>query len=82
MSRVGDCNDNAPAESFIGSLKCEWSDHKRHANVDAARRSAMQYVQFYNHVRVHQNPGYLPPDKYETRHHERHQQAVHAPADL
>lgn len=82
MSGVGDCYDNAVAESFFGSFKTEWANHQRYPDLAAARRSVMRYIHFYNHHRLHQTLGYQTPDEYEQHHQHDHQQAVHAPAKL
>jgi len=70
MSRVGECYDNAVAESVFGSLKGEWVDHEHYAGLADARRSVMRYIGFYNGQRRHQSLGYQTPDEKEWRFHE------------
>ena len=66
MSRVGNCWDNAPVESFFSSLKAElvttadWSTH------DEAEVAVADYLRFYNHQRLHSALGYRSPARYEA----------------
>ena len=67
MSRTGDCWDNAPMESFWGTLKAELVDHERYATRDQARASIFEYVEaFYNRVRRHSSIGYVSPEQFEA----------------
>ncbi len=72
MSRRGNCHDNAPAESFFGSLKAELV-HGRRFETHAELRSALfDYIEtFYNTRRRHTSLGFLAPVAHETRHHAR-----------
>jgi transposase InsO family protein len=47
MSRKGNCWDNAPAESFFATLKCELVYHVIFKNLDDARRQIFQYIKFF-----------------------------------
>jgi putative transposase len=54
MSRKGNCYDNAPMESFWGSLKNELIHHKRYATRDEASAEIVEYIEvFYNRQRRH-----------------------------
>jgi len=67
MSRTGCCYDNAAMERFFWSLKHEWTNHERFANLEEARLSVFKYIEtFYNPVRLHQTLGYLSPNQYEA----------------
>jgi len=67
MSRRGCCYDNAVMERFFWSLKHEWTNHERFANLEEARLSVFRYIEtFYNPVRLHETLNYLSPDQYET----------------
>lgn len=66
MSRVAECYDNAVAESVFGSLKGEWVDHHRYADLAEARASIRVYLQWFNTERRHQSLDYLTPDEKEN----------------
>ena len=54
MSRKGDCWDNAPMESFFGTLKTECLHHYKFKTRDEAKRVTFEYIEvFYNRVRRH-----------------------------
>lgn len=62
MSRKGNCYDNAPMESFWGSLKNELVHHCRYATRAEAEASIREYIEiFYNRQRRHSRLGYLAP---------------------
>ena len=69
----GDSYDNAAAESLFGLFKTEvirarepW---KSIADVELA---TLEWVDWYNHVRLHSHCGDLPPVEYQTQFHYRH----------
>ena len=65
MSRVGDCWDNAPMESFFGRLKQELGI-KLFESRSAARQAVFKHIEmFYNTRRRHSALGYLAPDEFE-----------------
>ena len=67
MSRRGCCYDNAVMERFFWSLKHEWTNHEKFANLEEARLSVFSYIEtFYNPVRLHETLNYLSPDTYEA----------------
>jgi putative transposase len=67
MSRRGCCYDNAVMERFFWSLKHEWTNHERFANLEEARLSVFKYIEtFYNSERIHETLDYLTPDAYEA----------------
>jgi putative transposase len=62
MSRRGNCLDNAPMESFFGTLKNERVHRASFATRDAARQAIFEYVEgFYNRRRRHSALGFLTP---------------------
>lgn len=66
MSRKGNCWDNAPMESFFGTLKSELIYHEDYKTRAQARASIFDYVEsFYNRVRLQERLGYLSPENYE-----------------
>ena len=68
MSRKGDCWDNAPMESFFGSLKTEWVYGKTYASREMAKNDLFKYIEvFYNRKRRHASLGYVSPVASEQR---------------
>jgi len=66
MSGVGQCWDNAPAESFFASLKKELTHHEDYQTRAEARTSIFEYIEvFYNQQRLHSSLGYVTPAAYE-----------------
>ena len=66
-SRLHICCGSAVMERFFWSLKHEWTNHERFANLEEARLSVFRYIEtFYNPVRIHQTLDYLSPDQYEA----------------
>ena len=66
MSRKGNPYDNAKAESFMKTLKCEQvylSEYDSLADANAQIAHFLEAV--YNHKRLHSSLGYLPPAEYE-----------------
>jgi transposase InsO family protein len=62
MSRRGNCYDNAPMESFWGTLKNELVHHRRYATRDQARQEISEYIElFYNRQRRHSRLGNCSP---------------------
>lgn len=67
MSRKGDCWDNAPMESFYGTLKCELTYRWKHQPREQARREVFEYIEvFYNRQRLHSSLGYQAPAAFEV----------------
>jgi transposase InsO family protein len=67
MSRRGNCWDNAPMESFFGSLKRELGQQV-YASRAAARSAVFDYIErFYNRQRRHSAFGYLSPIAFEEQ---------------
>lgn len=67
MSRVGNCHDNAVAESFFANLKNELTFHRDFRTRQQARSAIFDYIElFYNRKRPHQTLNYLSPIEYET----------------
>jgi putative transposase len=62
MSRKGDCLDNAPMESFFGTLKNELVYRTSFPTRETARRAIFEYIEaFYNRQRRHSGLGFLTP---------------------
>jgi putative transposase len=68
MSRKGNCYDNAPMESFWGTLKQELVHHRRYRSRQEAIRDITEYIEiFYNRQRRQARLGFLSPVVYEQR---------------
>ena len=68
MSRKGNCYDNAPMESFWGTLKQELVHHRRYSTRQEAIREITEYIEvFYNRQRRQARLGYLSPVAYEHK---------------
>ncbi|TPG35584.1 IS3 family transposase [Roseomonas nepalensis] len=66
MSRKGDCWDNAPMESFFGSLKTELEEDGPFLNRQVARSVLFAFIEsFYNRQRLHSAIGYKTPADME-----------------
>ena len=73
MNSVGTWYDNAPMESFFGTLKSEWVHHRVYQTREEARPDLFYYIEaFYNRRRRHSSLGYLSPEAYERLYYERH----------
>jgi putative transposase len=67
MSRVGNCWDNAPVESFFSTLKTELLPVQPWADAQAAHAAIRDYIDdFYNRRRLHSSLGYLSPVAFEA----------------
>jgi len=65
MSRKGNCWDNAPMESFWGTLKQEWLNEKHFHTRAEAKAAVFEYIWiFYNRQRIHSSNNYHTPEEY------------------
>lgn len=65
MSRKGNCWDNAPTERFFRSLKTERLDGLSFSTRESARMEIIDYITYYNALRLHSTLGYVSPMGYE-----------------
>ena len=68
MSKKGDCYDNAPMESFWGTLKEEGIGQEIFPSRKEAKTALFDYIEvFYNRKRKHSSLGYLSPVDFEKQ---------------
>jgi putative transposase len=68
MSRKGNCYDNAPMESFWGTLKQELVHHRRYRTRQEAIQDITEYIEvFYNRQRRQARLGFLSPAAYTQK---------------
>jgi len=68
MSRKGNCWDNAPMDSCLGTIKTELVHQARYPSRDAARHDLFAYIEgYYNRQRLHSAVGYITPEQAERR---------------
>ena len=66
MSRKGNCWDNAPMESFFGSMKTELDNGVVFETRQQARAAIFSFIEaFYNRQRLHSAIGYNSPVVWE-----------------
>ena len=67
MSRIGNCWDNAPVESFFSTLKTELLPAQPWPDYHAAHAAIGHYIDdFYNRRRLHSALGYVSPVAFEA----------------
>jgi len=68
MSGTGNCFDNAPMESFWGTLKQELVNHRHYRTRQEAMQEITEYIEiFYNRLRLQARLGFLSPAAYARR---------------
>ena len=68
MGSVGDCFDNAIAESFFATLECELIDRRCFQTQAEARMAVFEYIEgWYNPHRRHSALGQVSPAEFERR---------------
>jgi len=68
MSGKGNCFDNAPMESFWGTLKQELVHHRHYTTRQQAMRDITEYIEiFYNRQRRQEKLGFLSPAAYARK---------------
>ncbi len=66
MSGTGNCFDNAPMESFFGTLKAERVVYQNYQTREHAQQDIVSYIEgFYNATRRHSALGYRSPLEFE-----------------
>ncbi|WP_456319433.1 integrase core domain-containing protein [Lentzea tibetensis] len=66
----GDSYDNAMAEAFNSIFKAELVRNKGPwRGIDDLEIAVAEYIDWYNHRRLHGELGLIPPVEHETNHH-------------
>ena len=66
VGSVGDAYDNAMAESFVDSFKTELIADRVWRNRAQLELAVVEYISWFNHVRLHEALGDLPPAEFES----------------
>ena len=81
IGTVADSYDNAMAESLIGLYKSECVKHDGPwPDTDALELGTLNWVWWYNNIRLHTAIGYITPVRYENAYYHRHNNPRHQPA--
>ncbi len=62
----GDAYDNAMAEAWVATYKSELVQH-RLLSYEHLEHETLQWISFYNHDRLHEELGDVPPSEYDSR---------------
>jgi len=74
MNGAGTWYDNAPMESFFGTLKSERVHHLVYQNRDEATTDLFYYIEsWYNRRRLHSSLAYESPEAFERLYHQCHE---------
>ena len=76
IGSVGDAYDNAMAESFVDSYKTELIADRVWRSRTQVELATVEYVGWFNHDRLHESLGDIPPAEFEQLH------AARAPISL
>jgi hypothetical protein len=68
VGSVGDAYDNALAESFVDSFKTELIADRVWRSRSQLELAVVEYIGWFNHDRLHQALGDIPPVEFEQRH--------------
>jgi len=68
IGSIGDAFDNAPAESFVDSFKTELIVDRIWRSRSQLELAVVEYVGWFNHSRLHEALGDIPPVEFEQRH--------------
>jgi hypothetical protein len=67
IGSVGDAYDNALAESFVDSFKTELITDRVWRSRSQLELAVVEYIGWFNHDRLHQALGDIPPVEFEQR---------------
>ena len=65
VGSVGDAYDNAMAESFVDSFKTELISDRVWRSRSQLELAVVEYISWFNHDRLHQSLGDIPPVEFE-----------------
>jgi putative transposase len=65
VGSVGDAYDNAMAESFVDTFKTELVADRSWRTRSQLELAIIEYVSWFNHERLHESLGHLPPVEFE-----------------
>jgi putative transposase len=68
VGSVGDAYDNALAESFVDSFKTELIADRVWRSRSQLELAVVEYIGWFNHDRLHEALGDIPPAEFEQRH--------------
>jgi putative transposase len=68
IGSVGDCYDNAISESFVASYKTELIADRVWRSRSQLELATVEYVGWFNHERLHEALGDIPPVEFEQLH--------------
>jgi putative transposase len=68
IGTVGDALDNATAESFVDSFKTELIADRVWRTRSQLELATVEYIGWFNHQRLHESLGDIPPVEYEQLH--------------
>ena len=68
VGSVGDAYDNAMAESFVDSFKTELIADRVWVSRSRLELALVEYVGWFNHDRLHESLGDIPPVEFEQLH--------------
>ena len=64
----GDAYDNAMAEAWVATYKTELVDGRRFPSFEHVEHETLTWIAFYNHERLHEELGDIPPAEHEDLH--------------
>ena len=67
VGSVGDAYDNALAESFVDSFKTELIADRVWRSRPQLELAIVEYIGWFNHTRLHDSLGDLPPAEFEAQ---------------
>jgi putative transposase len=77
VGSVGDALDNAMAESFVDTLKTELIRDRVWRTRSQLELAIVEYLGWFNHDRLHESLGDIPPAEFEAQHAPRFLSEVH-----